>query len=334
MKVALLYPTVAALVEKMASIFPGLTVVGPVPDQMSQWDNRILKLADAAKRVDEWRELGLDVKFDQRPYSQIDFSVYDLLIESVETFYYSADWRNHCERVECPIIVKVCWINTTGDFPASYLNKVAKFPLLLEMPAHETFWRNTCFQDVTLVPEPVGDWWFERPWTGANGKALFVLAGKDIWRPADITVCGVDWWNRIEERFPGRTFHQDGAVDFKTSKQMTELYAESRVFCQLDRGEARPLAASFTEALAAGMPVVARRHPTLSYDKYIDGYQNGLCTDDFENMCEFIDLCLSDFRFAQECSLHSRKVGRASFSAQALRPIYMKAAERSRAAWR
>lgn len=329
MKVALLYPCVAALCEKIATIFPGLTVVGPRPDDMDKWDKRILPLAKAAGRIAEWRELGLDINFDERPYSQIDFSQYDLLIESVETFYYAASWREHCTRIECPIIVKTCWINSTSDFPSAYLNRLRKFPFLLEMPAHLDFWKNSEFTDVTLVSNPVGKWWFEKPWTGEKEQVLFVLAGKDIWRPSDITVCGVDLWQRIEKEFPGRTYHQDGGINFKTGKQMTELFSESRVFVNLDREYARPLTTTFTEALAAGMPVVARDLPTLSYKDFIDW--NGICTEDFDLMCAFIDKCLSDLDFAREKSKRSREIGLKSFSVETIRPTYEEAAVRAMA---
>jgi hypothetical protein len=332
MKVAILYPTVAALIEKMASLFPGITVVGPPCDDIDKWDKRILPLAKAIGRQAEWKELGLDIHFDERPYSEIDFSQYDLLIESVETFFYAADWKNHCTRAECPIIVKVCWSEHPQYFPAEYIERMKNFPVLIEMPSHYQTWKESKFTDVTCVPEPVGDWWFERTWTGEIDKALFVLAGKDIWRPADETVCGVDLWRRIEERFPGQTYHHDGAIDFKTAWQMTELLAKHRVFVNLDRKEARPLAAVFTEAVAAGMPVVARDHPTLSYKNFID--TNGVCTEDFETMCQFIGRCLSDWDYARRCSARSREIGRACFSTAAVRPIYEAAAERARKAFR
>lgn len=337
MKVALLYPTVAALCEKMAAIFPGLAVVGPPCDDLEKWDKRILPLASAIGRQAEWRELGLDIRFDQRPYSQIDFSQYDLLIESVETFNYAESWRQHCTRVECPILVKSCWTNTTGDMPDAYIERVRHFPFFLEMPAHHDFWKASAFTDATLVSNPVGNWWFDQPWTGEKEQVLFVLAGKDIWRPSDITVCGVDLWQRIEKEFPGRTYHQDGGENFKTGKEMTKLFSESRVFLNLDREHARPLTTTFTEALAAGMPVIGRDFPTLSYKDFIDS--NGVCTDDFEIMCTFIETCLSDHKFARACSRRSREIAQASFSVDAIRPAYMEAAKRARevfqsGAWR
>ena len=320
MRVGLVYPTVAALCEKMAAIFPGLTVIGPPCDDLHNWDSRILPLAKAIGRQAEWRELGLDITFEEKPYSVCDFSKFDLLIESVETFNYSADWRNHCGRVECPILTKVCWTDNLRDFPGSYVERMKHFPLLMEMPAHLKVWKESPFEDVTLVPNPVGDWWFQKEWTGKKEQALFVLAGKDIWRPADITVCGVDLWQRMEKEFPGRTYHQDGGLNFKTGRQMTELFAESRVFVNLDRDYARPLTTTFTEALAAGMPVVSRDLPTLSYKNYTDG--NGVCTDNFEEMCGFIEKCLTDLEFARECSQKSRAIGRKYFSQEAIRPSY------------
>ncbi len=328
MRVGLVYPTVAALCEKMSALFPGLTVIGPPCDDLNKWDKRILPLAQANARVEEWKELGLDIHFEEKPYSECDFSKFDLLIESVETFYYAADWKNHCTRVECPILVKTCWINQIDDFIVPYMEQMKAFPLFLEMPSHLDFWKHSHFRDVTLVANPVGDWWFEKEWTGKKEQALFVLAGKDIWRPADITVCGVDLWQRIEKEFPGRTYHHDGGVNFKTGRQMTELYSESRVFVNLDRQDARPLTTSFTEALAAGMPVVARDHPTLSYKQFVDG--NGITTNDFERICKFLDWCFLDLEYARSCSVRSREIGKASFSTEAIRPAYEAAALRAR----
>lgn len=328
MKVACLYPTVAALIEKLAVLFPGLIVIGPPCDQLNSWDKRILPLASAIDRQAEWKEVGLDVHFEEKPYSECDFSKFDLLIESVETFYYAADWKNHCTRVECPILVKTCWINQIDDFLVPYVERLKHFPLFLEMPSHLEFWKNSAFRDVSLVSNPVGDWWFQNEWTGENGKALFVLAGKNIWRPADVTVCGVDIWEKIEQEFPGRTYHQDGGENFKTAKQMTELFSQSRVFVNLDRELARPLATSFTEALAAGMPVLGRDHPTLSYKQFIDG--NGVCTENFEEMRGFISQCLDDLEFAKACGQRSREIGRAAFSRQTVLPCYEAAAVRAK----
>jgi glycosyltransferase involved in cell wall biosynthesis len=336
MKVGLLYPTVGALCEKMAALFPGLTVIGPPCDDLYKWDSRILPLAKAIARQDEWRDLGLDIHFEEKPYSQCDFSKFDLLIESVETFNYAQDWKNHCERVECPIVVKGCWTDGPWHFPQNYIDRIRKFPVMVEMPAHFDAWSGT-FPDATCIPNPVGDWWFEKQWTGENEAALFVLAGKDLWRPADKTVCGVDWFEKLSERFPGQMHHHDGAMEFKTGREMTELFSKYRVFMNLDREGARPLATSFTEALAAGMPVVARDHPSLSYGKYIDG--NGICTDDFDKMSLFLAQCLTHSDYAEQCSRRSREIALEHFSVEKIRPIYEAAAERARAlfqsgAWR
>jgi hypothetical protein len=328
MKAALLYPTVGALVEKMAAIFPGLTVIGPPCDDLYKWDKRILPLAKANGRIAEWKELGLDIHFEEKPYSECDFSKFDLLIESVETFNYAASWREHCTRIECPIIVFVCWYDSPAYLPHHYLKKIENFPVLLGMPSHLNAWR-TALPDVNTAAVPVGDWWFERPWTGVREEALFVLAGKDIWRPADKTVCGVDIWEKLCERFPGKMHHHDGALDFKTSKQMAEMCSEYRVFVNLDRSGARPLCTSFTEAVAAGMPVVARDEEGLSYKDYIN--LNGICTDNFETVCRFIKQCFVDMEFAQRCSVRSREIGKASFSVEAVRPTYEEAAVRAMA---
>jgi hypothetical protein len=332
MKIGLLYPCVAALIEKIATIFPGITVVGPPCDELSTWDKRILPLASAIDRQAEWKAVGLDIHFDQRPYSQIDFSVYDLLIESVETFFYAQDWKNHYQRIECPIIVKTCWSNKQADFPAEYIQSRKRFPFLLEMPSHLAYWKASPFEDVTLVYNPVGDWWFERPWSGSKEAALFVLAGKDIWRPSDKTVCGVDLYEKLCERFPGKIHHQDGAVDFKTASEMSQLFSEHRVFVNLDRQDARPLCTSFTEALAAGMPVIARDLPTLSYKGFID--TNGICTDDFEEMCEEIETLFNVNSYAALCSNRSKEIALENFSVNGIREVYLAAADRAKAAFR
>jgi glycosyltransferase involved in cell wall biosynthesis len=319
MKVGLVYPTVAALVEKMAAIFPGLTVIGPPCDQLYSWDKKILNLAKAKDRIAEWQEVGLDIRFEEKPYSECDFSKFDLLIESVETFNYAADWKNHCHRVECPILVFVCWYDHPNYLPEHYKKKIKDFPIFLGMPSAVPYWQEK-YPQAKFVPVPVGDWWFEREWTGKREEALFVLAGKDLWRPADKTICGVDLWERLCERFPGKMHHHDGAMEFKTSRQMAEMMSEYRVFVNLDRSGGRPLCTSFTEAMCAGMPVVARDQPGLSYADYIE--DNGVCTDRFEGMCEFIDLCLSKPRYAQLCGERSREIGRQTFSIEAVRPIY------------
>jgi glycosyltransferase involved in cell wall biosynthesis len=319
MRVALLYPCVAALCEKMAAIFPGLTVIGPPCDALYSWDKRILNLAKAKDRVKEWQEVGLDLHFEEKPYSECDFSKFDLLIESVETFDYAADWKNHCHRLECPTMVFVCWYDGPGYLPSNYREKIKNLPIKVGMPSIVPSWKSA-YPQAEFGPLPVGDWWFEREWTGLREEALFVLAGKDLWRPADKSVCGVDLFERLSERFPGRMHHHDGAMEFKTSKQMAEMYSEYRVFVNLDNSAGRPLSTSFTEALSAGMPVVARDLPGLNYKDYIDG--NGTYTENFDTMCDFIDHCFSTIGFARTCSMYSRAIARAAFSVANVRPNY------------
>ena len=331
MKIALLYPCVAALIEKFASMFPGLRVIGPPCDDLYKWDARILPLAKAIDRQAEWKELGLDITFEEKPYSECDFSKFDLLIESVETFNYAADWKNHCHRLECPTIVFVCWYDNPSYLPPNYREKITNLPILLGMPSALPAWQAD-YPQARVVPIPVGDWWFEKPWTGGNGKALFVLAGKDLWRPSDKTVCGVDIWEKLVERFPNNTYHQDGAMNFRTSRQMTELFSESRVFVNLDRDGARPLCTSFTEAVSAGMPVLARDAPGLNYKHYIDG--NGTCTEDFDTMCWFIEQCLTEPKLAKLYSVRSREVGERYYSVESARPIYEAAAMEAKAAFK
>ena len=330
MKVGLLYPTVGALCEKMASIFPGLTVIGPPCDDLLKWPKEILPLAKAIGRQAEWKELGLDITFEEKPYSECDFSKFDLLIESVETFNYAADWKNHCHRVECPIMTFVCWYDHPGYLPENYREKIKRWPILLGMPSALPAWKAE-YPQAEVIPVPVGDWWFEQPWTGSNKAALFVLAGKDLWRP-EKSVCGVDLWEKLCERFPGKMHHHDGAMDFKTGKQMAEMFSEYRVFVNLDNAGARPLCTSFCEAVSAGMPVMARDLPGLNYKNYIDG--NGVCTNDFEEMCSFIGACLQNIEFAESRSRRSREIGLSSFSTGAVRPIYEAAAMRAKTAFR
>lgn len=319
MKAALLYPCVGALCEKMAAIFPGLTVIGPPPDDLYKWDSRILPLAKAIDRQAEWKELGLDICFEEKPYSECDFSKFDLLIESVETFNYSADWKNHCTRLECPTIVFVCWYDNPSYLPANYRLKIEQLPILVGMPSCVPAWQ-AVYPQAKFAPVPVGDWWFERKWTGEREEALFVLAGKDLWRPSDKTVCGVDLLEKLCDRFPGKIHHHDGAMQFKTSKQMAEMMSEYRVFVNLDGPGGRPLCTSFTEALAAGMPVVARSIDGLSYKDFIDS--NGICTKDWQVLSSFIGICLEDKEFAEKCSNRSREIARKHFSVEAVRPYY------------
>jgi hypothetical protein len=322
MKVGLLYPTVGALCEKMASIFPGLTVIGPPCDDLNKWPKEILPLAKAIDRQAEWKELGLDITFEEKPYSECDFSKFDLLIESVETFNYAADWKNHCHRHECPTIVFVCWYDNPSYLPANYREKISKVPILLGMPSALPAWQLE-YPQAKVVPVPVGDWWFQNEWTGKREEALFVLAGKDLWRP-EKSVCGVDIFERLSERFPGKMHHHDGATDFKTGKQMAQMFSEYRVFVNLDNQGARPLCTSFTEALAAGMPVVARDLPGLNYKNYID--ENGVCTDEFEKMCDFLCMCFSGVGYTKYASNRSREIAMQNFSISAARPHYESAA--------
>jgi hypothetical protein len=326
MRVACLYPTVAALIEKLACIFPGLTVIGPPCDDLQTWPKEILPLAKAIGRQAEWKELGLDITFEEKPYSECDFSKFDLLIESVETFNYAADWKNHCHRVECPTVIFVCWFDHPLYLPENYRKKIEKWPILLGMPSHLEAWK-AHYPQAMVAPVPVGDWWFANEWTGKREEALFVLAGKDLWRP-DKSVCGVDIWERLCERFPGKMHHHDGAMEFKTGKQMAEMFSEYRVFVNLDNAGARPLCTSFCEALAAGMPVVARDLPGLSYRDFIGN--NGICTDNFEYICRFMEKCFSRLEFAEDCGECSRIIAQQSFSVNAARPMYAASALQAR----
>lgn len=336
MKVAVLSPTTSQLVEKMAALFPeGIDFVGPQADDRLYWNNCHL-------RVDSWRELGLKVTIREEPYEAFDFSEYDLLVESVETFQYSREWRKHCLRLECPIVLKACWTGSPEKtLPPRYMDKARHFPILLEMPAHAANWKAQGFTDVNVIPNPVGDWWFEREWTGDKEQALFVLSGKDKWRginrqdldwKTDPSWLGLDLWDELCRRFPGRTHHHDGDKGYRTPQQMTELFSESRLFVNFDKpyglGE-RPLTLAFTEALSAGLPVAARDLPGLNYHQYIDS--NGVCTEDFEKICSFVDKCLSDKEFARGCSIRSREIGRQSFSTESLRARYADIVSRAQA---
>lgn len=325
MKVAVLNPTTSQLVEKMAALFPeGVDLVGPRADAKGNWNN-------CDKRLDEWAEVGLKVNIVERPFDELDFGIYDLLIESAETFLYTKSWYDHCQQVKCPVLLKVCWMSNVNYLPPEYVVARKKFPVLLEMPSHEQNWKAAGFKDVNVIPNPVGDWWFERPWTGAVERALIVLAGRDIWRGSDPLSLGFDRWREIERRFPGRTYHQDAVKVFRTSRQMTELFSESRVFVNLDGVNERPLALVFTEAVSAGLPVAARNLPDLNYNKYID--TNGVCSDNLEEVCTFIEKCLTNLPYAQQCSERSRELGRAAFSTENLRPRYAKIIERAKGAF-
>jgi hypothetical protein len=318
MKVAVLSPTTSQLVEKMAALFPeGVDLIGPQADDRHYWNNCHL-------RLDSWKALGLKVTIKEEPFEALDFRGYDLLIESAENFYYAKDWAKHCLRVECPILLKACWTNTPiGLLPPEYIEKVRNFPVLLEMPAHARSWRWSGFRDVNFIPNPVGEWWFAREWTGVKEQVLFVLSGKNSWRPADLSQNGFDWWERLCTGFPGRTYHHDGDLAYRTPAQMADLFSESRVFVNFDKpygfGE-RPLTLAFTEALSAGLPVAARNLPGLNYRQYVDS--NGICSNDFDAICSFVERCLTDIDYARKCSLRSREIGRSAFSYSALRPKY------------
>jgi hypothetical protein len=338
MKVAVLSPTTSQLVEKMAALFPeGIDFIGPQSDDRHYWNNCHL-------RIDAWRELGLKIRIIEKPYDALDFHGYDLLIESVETFQYSKEWAKHCLRLECPIVLKACWTHEPKALlPPEYVKKVRDFPLLLEMPAHAANWTAARFRDVNVIPNPVGDWWFQREWTGQKEQVLFVLSGKESWRgltdkeswKGDPGWTGLDLWERLCSRFPGKTYHHDGDKAYRTPQQMTELFAESRAFVNLDKpcgfGE-RPLTLAFTEALSAGLPVAARDLPGLSYRQYID--TNGVCSDEFEVICSFIEKCFTDIRYARTCSVRSREIARNSFSFDSLRPRYAGIVSRAQALFR
>jgi hypothetical protein len=313
----------------MAVLFrDGVEVVGPLADDGHYWN-------DYRRKEHEWAELGLRVSLSLAPYGSVDFSMYDLLIESVETFGYSKDWREHCERIECPIVVKACWTRSPVDLvPPAYLEKTRGLPVLLEMPAHAAVWRAAGYSDVNVIPNPVGEWWFEREWSGEKEQALFVLSGADDWRGKDPSLFGLEIWDAISRQFPCRTYHHDGHVSYLTSREMTDLFGSSRVFVNLDRpygqGE-RPLTLAFTEALSAGLPVVARDLPGLSYKSLIDG--NGVCTNDINAMCAFIERCLTDREFARARGRRSREIAVAAFSQTTLRPRYDEIIERAQRAY-
>jgi FkbM family methyltransferase len=326
-KIGVLSPTTWQLVEKMAALFPeGVEVVGPLADGGHYWN-------DYRRKMREWEDLGLHVTLRLSPYDRIDFSDYDVLIESVETFSYSRDWLDQCYRLECPVLLKACWTRDPLEVlpaPTSYFKRRKSFPVLLEMPAHARNWQAAGFRDVNVLPNPVGDWWFARPWSGEQERVLFVLSGAKAWR-GDPSWFGLDMWEEIKRAFPGRAHHHDGDVSYLTSREMTDLYGSSRVFVNLDRtfgqGE-RPLTLAFTEALSAGLPVVARDLPGLSYRQFINS--NGVCTNDLFVMCSFIEKCLSTPEFAAEHGARSRQVALEHFSCKVLRPQYDQLIKRAR----
>lgn len=329
MKIGILGPTTWQLVEKMASLFTdGVEIVGPLSDDAHYWN-------DYRRKIKEWEDLNLKVKINIIPYKDIDLSSYDLLIQSIETFSYSKDWYNHCHRIECPILLKACWTRDPCKIaPAEYIRKIKQFPVLLEMPAHAPIWKKRGFSDVNTILNPVGNWWFDKEWTGEQERILFVLSGTTDWRGKDRSLFGFEIWEKICKAFPGKTHHHDGHLHYKTSLEMADLFRQSRVFINLDKpygqGE-RPLTLAFSEALSAGLPVVARDLPGLSYHQYIDS--NGVCTNDFEALCSFIEKCLSDITFARQCSVRSREIALQSISSKVLKPEYEKLIHRARTAF-
>ena len=327
LKIGILSPTTIQFVEKMACLFPGepITVVGPPHADQWGWN-------DYRRRADEWAALGLSIEFALRPYDVLDFSVFDVLIETFETLDMEPTWRDHCARYECPVVVKACWTKEPFHFcPDDYFAKIKDLPVLLEMPAHMKRWELTGFSDLNVLFNPIGQWWFDTPWTGHAGNAVMILSGKDHWRRQHH---GVELFNRLEARFPGRLHLHDGMVQYRTSREMSEMLSGARAFLALDepygQGE-RPLSLAFTEALAAGCPVVSRDLPGLNYKDYIT--TNGIATNDFEAMCAFLGRCLDDGDFARECSNESRRVAHANFSTDSLQTQYRAVFARARTAW-
>lgn len=325
MKIGIVSPTTWQLVEKMAVLFPeGIEVVGPLADDEHYWNNY-------HRKIQEWKDLHLNVSLNIQKYQYVDFSAYDLLIHSAETFGYSSDWKNYCHRIECPILLKACWTKYPAlAMPNSYIELTRQYPVLLEMPAHLEMWRREGYDDVNLIFNPVGDWWLKQDWTGNLEQVLFVLSGSKSWR-GDLSHHGFEIWRKIVDIFPSNTYHHDGHESYITSIKMAELFRDSRVFINLDcpygQGE-RPITLAFTEALSAGLPVIARRLPGLSYINYIDS--NGVCTDNLQVMINFIDLCLSDKEYARKCSIRSREIACKNFSYSALRPKYGEIIERAK----
>jgi glycosyltransferase involved in cell wall biosynthesis len=112
------------------------------------------------------------------------------------------------------------------------------------------------------------------------------------------------------------------------------MLSGARVFLALDepygQGE-RPLSLAFSEALAAGCPVVARDLKGLNYKDFIT--TNGVATNDIESMYGFVDRCLTDFEYASRCSAESRRIAREHFSTERLQAKYLETFERARRAW-
>jgi glycosyltransferase involved in cell wall biosynthesis len=200
------------------------------------------------------------------------------------------------------------------------------------MPAHLPLWELAGFSDLNFLFNPVGDWWFDTPWTGAAKNAVMILSGKDQWRRPQHH--GLDIFEALQARFPGKLHLHDGHVAYKTSRQMSYMLSGARVFLALDepygQGE-RPLSLAFSEALAAGCPVVARDLPGLNYKDFIT--TNGVATNDFESMCAFIERCLGDYDYASRCSGESRRIAHEHFSTERLQVKYLEVFDRARQAW-
>jgi hypothetical protein len=328
LRIAVLSPTTIQFVEKMASLFPGepITVVGPPNADQWGWNNY-------ERRAEEWRSLGLRIAFDLRPYDQIDFSGFDVLLETFETLHMEPTWREHCARYECPVVVKACWTREPHvSCPEDYYNKIKDIPVLLEMPAHIPLWEMAGFSDLTFLFNPVGDWWFDTPWTGATADGVMILSGKEQWRQSAFH--GLDLFEGLQARFPGRIRLHDGMVQYKTSREMSYMLSGARVFLALDAPQGageRPLSLAFSEALAAGCPVAARDLPGLNYKDFITS--NGIATNDFDALCGFVGRCLDDLDFAKACSQESRRIAREAFSTERLQAEYLKVFARAKTAW-
>jgi hypothetical protein len=324
-KVAVLSPTTIQFVEKMAALVKGTTLIVVGPPNRDAWGWNSYE-----RRLPEWEAQGLKVELRQRAYKDIDFSEFDLLIETFETFGMDPSWVENCTRYECPTVVKACWTRDPWYFrTGDYFNKAHNLPVLLEMPAHVANWEMSGFSDVNLLFNPVGDWWFNTPWSGRDGRAVMVLSGKDQWRLKQHH--GLDLVDRLKSDFPGRIHVHDGLVDYKTAQQMADMLAGARVFLALDepygQGE-RPLSLVFTEALSAGCPVAVRDLPNLSYRHFIDG--NGIAANNYEALRDYVGSCLNDHAFASQASARSRAIAHRHFAMETLRQSYATIFERAR----
>lgn len=324
MRVGVLSPTTWQQVEKMASLFPeGIEVAGPLSDDGHYWN-------DYRRKMSEWEDLGLRISLNLVSYDEIDFSAFDVLIEFVETFFYTKSWAEHCSRLECPILVRACWTkDPRNQLPPRYMEKIKDFPVLLEMPSHAEIWKSAGFNDLNVLFNPVGEWWFKNDRIGEKERGLFVLSGTNAWR-ASPSCHGLEIWENLCRAFPGKMHHHDGHQTYKTSREMVKLFTESRVFVNLDRpyGEGeRPLTLAFAEALSAGLPVVARDLPGLDYKQFID--TNGMYTNDFESMRSFIEKCLQNVEYAITCGNRSREIARQTFSYEGLKPKYQAVIKRA-----